>query len=186
MSCGPLCQRWVWEDDRRRCLWDIVWPRKEPGWKQLYFDQELRTCHQLGHRCERSTTTANVWLHLRLIDNRFSGSSKKITGCGINPFRPLWEFSGDVRVGKSKPTESSGKCSYSQHRIRNRYECLGMVDVTPTFALPERFLACLGAKFLFHCDLHLLLTDYYKERLESRLESQLKIGRPTHEWMCLD
>ena len=41
----------------------------------------------------------------------------------------------------------------------------------PTFALPNEFLIWVVARFLINCDLDLILTEYYKEKLESQLEN---------------
>ena len=46
------------------------------------------------------------------------------------------------------------------------------MEKTPTFALPNEFLIWVAAKFLVNCDLNLLLTEYYKEVLESRLKNR--------------
>lgn len=41
-----------------------------------------------------------------------------------------------------------------------------------TFASPNEFSILVAAKFLVNCNLHLLLTEYYKEILESRLKNR--------------
>lgn len=45
------------------------------------------------------------------------------------------------------------------------------MERTPTFALPNEFLIWVAAKFLANYDLNLLLTEYYKEKLESQLKN---------------
>ncbi len=47
-----------------------------------------------------------------------------------------------------------------------------MIEATPTFALPNKFLVWVAGKILLHCDLDLVLTEYYKERLDSRLKNK--------------
>ena len=42
----------------------------------------------------------------------------------------------------------------------------------PNFALPNQFLVWIAKKVLAYCDLDLVLTDYYKERLESQLKNK--------------
>lgn len=54
-------------------------------------------------------------------------------------------------------------------------EYSGIMKATPTFALPNQFLVWVAKKVLAKCDMDLVLTEYYEERLES----QLKI-RETH------
>ena len=46
------------------------------------------------------------------------------------------------------------------------------MERTPTFALPNEFLIWVAAKVLANCNLDLLLTEYYKERLESQLKNR--------------
>ncbi len=46
------------------------------------------------------------------------------------------------------------------------------MEVTPNFALPNQFLVWVAKKVLAHCDLDLILTDYYKERLEFQLKNR--------------
>ena len=67
---------------------------------------------------------------------------------------------------------SGEKCHYSEQRICNCCECLGMIEATPTFALPNQFLVWVAKKVLAQSDLDLVLTEYYKERLESRLKNR--------------
>ena len=47
-----------------------------------------------------------------------------------------------------------------------------MMEATPNFALPSPFLVWVAKKVLAHCDLDLVLTEYYKERLESQLKNR--------------
>ena len=47
-----------------------------------------------------------------------------------------------------------------------------MMEATPNFALPNQFLVWVAKKVLAHYDLDLVLTDYYKERLESQLKNR--------------
>ena len=47
-----------------------------------------------------------------------------------------------------------------------------MMEATPNFALPNQFLVWVAKKVLTHCDLDLVLTDYYKKRLESQLKNR--------------
>ena len=47
-----------------------------------------------------------------------------------------------------------------------------MMEATSNFALPNQFLVWVAKKVLTHCDLDLVLTDYYKERLESQLKNR--------------
>ena len=47
-----------------------------------------------------------------------------------------------------------------------------MMEATPTFALPNQFLVWVVGKILAHCDLDLVLTEYYKERLDSQLKNR--------------
>ena len=47
-----------------------------------------------------------------------------------------------------------------------------MMEATPTFALPNQFLVWVAKKVLAQSDLDLVLTEYYKERLESRLKNR--------------
>ena len=51
-------------------------------------------------------------------------------------------------------------------------EYSGIMEATPTFALPNQFLVWVAKKVLAKCDLDLVLTEYYKERLESRLKNR--------------
>ena len=46
------------------------------------------------------------------------------------------------------------------------------MEETPTFALPNEFLIWVAAKALANSNLDLVLTKYYKERLESRLKNR--------------
>lgn len=43
---------------------------------------------------------------------------------------------------------------------------------TPSFALPNQFLVWVAKKILARCDLDLVLAEYYKKRLESRLKNR--------------
>lgn len=45
---------------------------------------------------------------------------------------------------------------------------LKIIETTPTFALFDQFLVLVTKKFLVQCDLDLVLSKYYKERLESQ------------------
>ncbi len=47
-----------------------------------------------------------------------------------------------------------------------------IIKPAPTFELPKQFLVWLAQKFLARSDLDLLLTEYYKERLESQLKNR--------------
>lgn len=47
-----------------------------------------------------------------------------------------------------------------------------MIESAPTFELPNQFLVRVAQKVLALSDLDLLLTEYYKERLEPRLENK--------------
>ena len=51
-------------------------------------------------------------------------------------------------------------------------ECLGMVEATRIFTLPNLFLVWKAKKNLVKCDLVLVLTEYYKKRIESRLKNR--------------
>lgn len=46
------------------------------------------------------------------------------------------------------------------------------MEKIPTFALLNKFFIWVAANFLVNCDLNLLLTEYYKEVLESRLKNE--------------
>lgn len=46
-------------------------------------------------------------------------------------------------------------------------KCLGIMEATPTFTLSNQFLVWIAKKVLAHYDLDLVLTEYYKERLEA-------------------
>lgn len=46
------------------------------------------------------------------------------------------------------------------------------MEKTSTFGLPNEFLIWVAAKLLVYCNLNLLLTEYYKEILESRLKNR--------------
>ena len=46
------------------------------------------------------------------------------------------------------------------------------MEGTPTFALPNEFLIWVAAKVLANCNLDLVLTEYYKESLESQLKNR--------------
>ena len=47
-----------------------------------------------------------------------------------------------------------------------------MMEATPTLTLPNQFLVWVAKKVLAQSDLDLVLTEYYKERLESRLKNR--------------
>lgn len=47
-----------------------------------------------------------------------------------------------------------------------------MIEATPTFALPTQFLVWIAEKVLAQPDLDLVLTEYYKDGLESRLNNR--------------
>ena len=64
------------------------------------------------------------------------------------------------------------KCSSSWQRIRNRRASSEIMEWTATFALPNEFLIWVAAKVLPNCNLDFVLTEYYKERLESRLKNR--------------
>ena len=49
-------------------------------------------------------------------------------------------------------------------------EYSGIMEATPTFALSNQFLVWVAKMVLAKCDIDLVLTEYYKERLESRLK----------------
>ena len=42
----------------------------------------------------------------------------------------------------------------------------------PIFALPNQFLVWVAKKTLVHCNLDLVLTDYYKKNLEFQLKNR--------------
>lgn len=46
------------------------------------------------------------------------------------------------------------------------------MEAAPTFTLPYQFLVWVVKKVLAHCDLDLVLTESYKERLEARLKNK--------------
>ena len=46
------------------------------------------------------------------------------------------------------------------------------MEAIPTFALPNQFLIYVAGKVLVHYDLNLVLTEYYKERLNSQLKNR--------------
>ena len=46
------------------------------------------------------------------------------------------------------------------------------MEKTPTFTLPSEFLIWVAARVLVDCSLDLILTEYYKERLESQLKNR--------------
>lgn len=46
------------------------------------------------------------------------------------------------------------------------------MKVTPTFALSSPFLIWVAKKNLVHCDLDLVMFEYYKERLKSELKNR--------------
>lgn len=45
------------------------------------------------------------------------------------------------------------------------------MEAAPTFMLPNQFLVWVAKKVFAQCDLDLVLTEYYKKRLESRLKN---------------
>ena len=47
-----------------------------------------------------------------------------------------------------------------------------IIKPTPTFELPNQFLVWVAQKVLTRSDLDLLLTEYYKKRLESQLKNK--------------
>ena len=47
-----------------------------------------------------------------------------------------------------------------------------IIEPAPTFELPNQFLVWVTKKVLAQSDLDLLLTEYYKERLESQLKNR--------------
>ncbi len=47
-----------------------------------------------------------------------------------------------------------------------------IIEPAPTFELPNQFLVWVAQKFLARSDFDLLLTEYYKERLESQLKNK--------------
>ncbi len=51
-------------------------------------------------------------------------------------------------------------------------EYSGIIEPTPTIELPNRFLVWLTLKVFARSDFDLLLTEYYKERLESQLKNR--------------
>lgn len=53
-------------------------------------------------------------------------------------------------------------------------ECARMIEPAPTFEFPNQFLVWVAQKVLALSGLDLLLTEYYKERLEPRLEKNKK------------
>ena len=46
------------------------------------------------------------------------------------------------------------------------------MEISATFVMPSRILSWLGAKILADCDTELVLEEYYKERLETRLKKK--------------
>ena len=48
------------------------------------------------------------------------------------------------------------------------------MEAAPTFTLPNQFLVWVAKKVFAQCDLDLVLTEYYKKRLESRLKNREK------------
>ena len=50
-----------------------------------------------------------------------------------------------------------------------------MIEPAPTFELPNQFLVWVAQKVIALSDLDLLLTEYYKERLEPRLKNESSI-----------
>ena len=57
-------------------------------------------------------------------------------------------------------------------------ECLRIMEATSTFTLPNQFSVWVGKKIFAQSDLDLVLTEYYKKRLESRLKNR---GTHTNE-----
>ncbi len=47
-----------------------------------------------------------------------------------------------------------------------------IIEPAPTFELPDQFLVWVAQKVLARSDLDLLLTEYYKKRLESQLKNR--------------
>ena len=47
-----------------------------------------------------------------------------------------------------------------------------MIEIAPIFALSNQVLVWIAAKVLAHYDLDLILTKYYKERLDSQLKNK--------------
>ena len=47
-----------------------------------------------------------------------------------------------------------------------------IIEPAPSFELPKQFLVWVAQKFLARSNLDLLLTEYYKERLESQLKNK--------------
>ena len=56
--------------------------------------------------------------------------------------------------------------------LESSMESLGIKEATPNFALNNQFLVWVAKKVLGQSDLDLLLTKYYKARLESRLKNR--------------
>ncbi len=47
-----------------------------------------------------------------------------------------------------------------------------IIELAPTFKLPNQFLVWVAQKVIAQSDLNLLFTEYYKERLESQLKNR--------------
>lgn len=54
--------------------------------------------------------------------------------------------------------------------LNNEFEivlkCLRMMEAAPTFILSKRFFISVAKKTLASCDFDLVLTEYYKKKLE--------------------
>lgn len=73
-------------------------------------------------------------------------------------------------------TKSSKKCQYSKQQICHCCKCLEMMEVIPTFTLPNQFLLWVVKKVFVQSNLDLILTEYYKKRVQSQLKN-----RKTHK-----
>ena len=120
-------------------------------------------------------TIADELLHYFWIDNTIFGNSGN--DYPMRKYFPelLRRFRGDVKIprvaNRSRP--KNGKiATIPNNKFVIFIEFLEMMEAIPTFALPHQFLVWVARKVLAQCDLNLVLTEYYKERLESQLKNR--------------
>ena len=87
----------------------------------------------------------------------------------------MQQFRGDAKIPRvaNRTWPKNGKIATI---LNNEFvisaEVLEKMEATPTFALPRQFLVWVAQKVLAQCDIDLVLTEYYKERLGSQLKNR--------------
>ena len=108
-----------------------------------------------------------VWLIIR-----YSAALERITLCG-NSLPKIPRRCDNTKGGKLENRPKVAKiATIPNDKFVIWIEYSGRMDETPTFPLPNQFLVWVARKFLDRSDLDLLLTEYYKERLESQLKNR--------------